>query len=130
VKRYLIPIRPMPKPRMTKKSSVYSKAAKRYWAWKDELWYACFDNALDVTTVAPPCISCEFTLPMPKSWSKWKREEMLGKIHRQKPDLSNLIKAIEDCLWDKDEGIGMYGRMVKRWGKEGQIEIILEEVVE
>jgi Holliday junction resolvase RusA-like endonuclease len=48
----------------------------------------------------------EFHIPMPKSWSKKKKAEMVGKPHQQTPDLDNFIKSLdaivpEDCgIWD------------------------------
>lgn len=35
---------------------------------------------------------------MPPSWPRKKREAMIGNPHTQKPDLSNIAKAIEDGL--------------------------------
>ena len=51
MKRYLIPIVPMGKPRMTRKGSRFTPSAKRYWAWKDELWYACVEAGMDVAGI-------------------------------------------------------------------------------
>ena len=67
-----------------------------------------------------------FILPMPRSWSKRKRDDMDGKPHQQKPDKDNLEKAILDavyaddcCVWD--------GRATKLWGKEGKIIVKTEQ---
>jgi Holliday junction resolvase RusA-like endonuclease len=64
---------------------------------------------------------------MPKSWSKKKRERMDGQPHRQRPDLSNLIKALEDSLYEDDSKIWQYRGLEKRWGETGQIIIQIEE---
>ena len=48
-----------------------------------------------------PCeIRCLFNMPIPKSYPKSKRALiMAGKLqHVKKPDTSNLVKFIEDCL--------------------------------
>lgn len=62
-----------------------------------------------------------FFMPMPKSWSKAKREKMLGQLHQQKPDLSNLLKALEDSLYGDDSHIAHYGSLTKVWSETGHI---------
>ncbi len=42
-------------------------------------------------------LEIEFLMKMPDSWSHAKKERMIGQPHIYKPDLSNLIKWIEDC---------------------------------
>ena len=63
-----------------------------------------------------------FTLPMPKSWSKKKRENMRGRPHRQKPDVDNLCKALLDALYT-DDCVVWDIAIRKIWGDEGSIEI-------
>ena len=50
----------------------------------------------------------EYHMPIPKSWSRIRRLNAVGEPHVSKPDLSNLIKFIEDALnevlW-KDDSI-------------------------
>lgn len=40
----------------------------------------------------------EYQMPIPKSWSRRRRLDAIGKPHVSRPDLSNLIKFIEDAL--------------------------------
>lgn len=40
----------------------------------------------------------EFYMPIPPSWSKVKKRAYLHKYHEKKPDLSNLIKFVEDTF--------------------------------
>jgi len=61
---------------------------------------------------------------MPKSWSKKKKEEMYCQPHKQRPDLDNLIKALQDCLCEEDSHIHTYLDVSKVWGKDGAIIII------
>ncbi len=61
-----------------------------------------------------------FYLPMPKSWSKKKRELMNETPHQQKPDLDNLVKSINDALLEED-GIVYRLDASKWWGYEGKI---------
>lgn len=80
----------------------------------------------------PPAIGFTFNIPMPKHWSKAKKERMNGQIHQQKPDLDNLIKAVKDCFTYgrhvDDSYVGTYLFAQKVWAYEGSI--ILYEVQE
>ena len=41
-----------------------------------------------------------FYMPMPSSWSDKKRQQMVGKHHISRPDISNMIKFMEDLAVD------------------------------
>jgi Holliday junction resolvase RusA-like endonuclease len=60
-----------------------------------------------------------------RSWSKKKRQEMIGQLHRAKPDRDNIDKAILDCLYKEDSGIAR-GTIEKRWGTVSQLEVVIE----
>ena len=109
--RFTIPGTPCPKPRMTRRD-VWKKrpCVVRYREWADRA-RACAPADL---TQEPVCLNMVAYLPMPDSWPKKKREAMRGQLHRQKPDLSNICKAVEDALFERDEGIA-FGTNVKRW---------------
>jgi Holliday junction resolvase RusA-like endonuclease len=71
-----------------------------------------------------------FLIPMPKSWSKKKRRDMFMMPHESRPDISNLLKAIEDAVYrgldrmgkaKDDSRIWHYGGIEKRWADEGAI---------
>lgn len=53
----------------------------------------------------PTSLHLIFYIEMPKSWSKKKRAEMLGKPHTSKPDFDNLAKAVCDALLAEDSVI-------------------------
>ena len=53
-------------------------------------------------------------LPLPKSLSRKKREQMAGQPHQVKPDIDNLIKSVLDALLKRDQGIHEI-RARKRW---------------
>ncbi len=57
----------------------------------------------------------KFFIPMPKTWRKWQRELMDGKLHRNKPDIDNLLKAFLDSLISEDKFIGHIGEISKHW---------------
>ena len=112
-------ITPVPKPRQTRSDKWKKRpAVMRYRAYADEVrlkGVKLSENGDHVT----------FIIPMPKSWSDKKKIEMDGTAHQQKPDSSNLIKALEDALFTDDSAIWDY-RITKRWGYTGKI--IVEEI--
>ena len=114
------PITPVPKPRMTRSDKWKERACVvRYWEFKDLCRYH--------KIILPECgVSIAFHLPMPKSWPKKKKQQMDGSPHRQKPDLSNLLKALEDALYHDDSAIWHYFGLKKVWADEGGIEITIE----
>jgi Holliday junction resolvase RusA-like endonuclease len=68
-------------------------------------------------------LKATFHMQIPKSWSKKKKREMLGKPHLQRPDLSNFLKFYEDCflemLYADDSQIYKIDA-VKIWAEEGK----------
>jgi Holliday junction resolvase RusA-like endonuclease len=123
----LYDIDPCPKPRMTRQDKWRGQKGRkpirprvaRYRAFADECRLK-IKQGLEGATIW-------FVLPMPKSWSDRKRAEHNGKPHRQKPDMSNLLKALEDALYDDDSTIANYGGLHKVWGVTGSIQIIDRE---
>lgn len=114
------PITPVPAPRMTQADRRPPKrpAVARYHAFQDE----CRLYRVDLK----PGDSVEFVLPMPQSWSKRKKLKMAGKPHEQKPDLDNLLKALQDSVLPEDKHMWKYSKVEKRWGVVGGIVIIAE----
>lgn len=78
----------------------------------------------------PVSLGVAATFAMPKSWSKKKRAAMAGQLHTQKPDLSNLVKAIEDAcnrvLFSDDAQVAVYDECSKRWGDIDQTIVTVE----
>jgi Holliday junction resolvase RusA-like endonuclease len=68
-----------------------------------------------------------FYFPVPKSWAKYKKEEMHMKLHQSKPDIDNCIKALFDSLMKEDKYIADF-RATKKWSNsdEGWIEFIVD----
>ena len=115
--RYVYPIVPCPKPRMSRSDR-----------WKQRpcvLRYRAFCDEVRLRKIELPTegASVQFILPMPKSWNEKKRAAMLGQPNTQKPDLSNLIKALEDAVYADDSTIWHYASISKVWGEAGGIVI-------
>lgn len=109
-------ITPVPKPRMTQRDKWQKRpAVLRYRAFCDEC------RLLGVV-VPESGAHIVFNMPMPASWSKKKRAEMLGQPHQQRPDVDNLGKAIFDAVLP-DDSVVWDIRMTKVWAETGAIEI-------
>lgn len=109
-------ITPIGKPRMTQRDRWAKRpCVSRYWSFKDEL------RRLWGGDKVPSQISLTFYLPMPKSWSKKRRNEMLGMPHQSKPDIDNLIKCFLDCLLEDDSYVWRVDAF-KLWSEDGSIE--------
>ena len=78
----------------------------------------------------PIDVRFEFHMQIPKSLSNIKKEKLLGTFHYKKPDLSNLIKFVEDTfngiLWKDDAQIS-YMFATKKYGKEPKTMIYINE---
>ena len=80
-------------------------------------------KGMDIDLNVEP-LSLQFALPMPKSWSKKRKEKMCLQPHTQKPDLDNLIKAFKDALLKEDSHVWCYDMMTKVWDYEGSIVVL------
>ena len=112
MKRYRLT--PVPKPRMTQADRWKKRpAVLRYRAFCDEV------RALGIQ-LRPTGDRVIFILPMPKSWPKKKRAEMLGQPHQGKPDADNMLKALWDAVHQEDKHI-FHADALKFWGEESAI---------
>ena len=75
--------------------------------------------------------SLYFYIPMPKRWSKKKREAMVGQLHLGKPDIDNMTKAFFDSLSVFDERVAQLSGLGKYWTNKpvGHIEILLNQPI-
>lgn len=116
------PITPVPKPRMTRGDKHQRKPrGTKYRAFVQECRY----RRLHLPASGAHVI---FSMPMPKSFSKKKKDELRGALHTQTPDVDNLLKAVMDAV-NKDDSHIADVRATKIWGDEGQIAIGIEEPV-
>lgn len=110
-------ITPCAKPRMTRADAWKKRPpVLKYWAFKQE--------CLLKKVMCKPGDGYVFTLPMPKSWSKNKKDKMNGSPHVSRPDLDNLLKAIFDAVLPEDSHMWNIGPTCKIWGYEGSIEVV------
>lgn len=116
-------ITPVPKPRMTQRDKWQKRpTVLRYRAFCDE----CRSRGVLVPESGAHIV---FNMPMPASWSKKKKAEMIGRPHQQRPDVDNLGKAIFDAVLPDDSGVWDI-RMTKVWAETGSIEITAAEMSE
>lgn len=109
-------IDPVAKPRMTQRDKWQKRpAVMRYRAFCDE----CRLLGIEVPEAGA---HVTFHIPMPSSWSKKKKEAMLGQPHQQRPDVDNLQKALQDAVLEEDSSVWDV-RITKRWAETGSIEI-------
>lgn len=112
-------VTPMGAVRQTKRD-VWKKrpVVERYHKFRDDLRSACESNNF----ILEDAFEIVFYIPMPKSWSKKKRDKMYMLPHDQKPDIDNLIKAVMDALKPDDKKVWKISAE-KRWAFEGEINI-------
>ena len=126
-------VKPMGKPRMTRRDAWAKRpCVLRYWEFKDTLNAAIeaddgVFNAVNYGNIYRVDWTAYF--PIPKSWSKKKKELFAGGIHRQKPDRDNVDKAILDAIF-KDDSVISDGVLKKRWddGAGARIEVVFHDV--
>lgn len=109
-------VTPVGKPRMTQRDKWQKRpCVMRYRAFCDEVRLHTGGYLEGIHTV-----KLLFHIPMPKSWSKKKKEEMFNTPHRQKPDIDNLCKAFMDAILKDDSCVDRLEAR-KVWYTEGLI---------
>lgn len=74
-------------------------------------------------------VECIFATP--KSWSKAKTAEKMGRAHCQKPDASNILKSVEDALNGiiyHDDAQVFRATLKKTWGEKAGFRVTVREV--
>jgi Holliday junction resolvase RusA-like endonuclease len=116
-------IKPCPKPRMTRADRWKKRPiVLKYWDFCNEL----NRQAIKLEYIPGDKVSLIFFIPMAKSWSKKKREQMLGKPHKAKPDIDNLAKAFLDALLTEDSHVFSL-TAEKYWSNEPSIVVLTDE---
>jgi Holliday junction resolvase RusA-like endonuclease len=110
---------PIPKPRMTRADAWKKRpCVLSYWDFKDAI-VSCAEKQ---DFKLGEAYKVYFNIEMPKSWSEKKKKSMDGQPHKQRPDIDNLIKAIQDTLLEEDSAV-FYVVAVKKWKRKGSIVI-------
>ncbi len=121
-KTFIIEGKPIGAPRMSQRDRWKKRpCVLRYFAWRDK--------AREAAGELPPTEQIESVswvayFEPPASWSKRKRAEHLGKLHRSKPDRDNLDKSLLDALFKEDSQIAS-GEIQKRWGETDRFEVTI-----
>jgi Holliday junction resolvase RusA-like endonuclease len=109
-------ITPCTKPRQTRSDKWKQRPCViRYRAFADE----CRAKGVEIEQSGQ---KVTFFIPMPNSWSKKKRAEMLLSPHQSMPDADNLLKALLDAVHKQDCSIWSIWAE-KRWAEKGAIVI-------
>lgn len=108
---------PVAKPRMTR-ADRYKKrpVVERYWAFKDKIVLQAKKQGFKLGRA----YKVTFVLPLPKSMSMKRKEALIGKAHKLRPDLDNMLKSLNDCLMEEDSSVH-YVTCRKIWGIGGKI---------
>lgn len=70
----------------------------------------------------------KFFIPMPKSWSKKKRNEKCFTLMQEKPDVDNFSKAAFDSLMGEDKAISDFRATKFYYDGSGHLEITIGEL--
>lgn len=113
----ILEINPMAKPRMTIGDRAgHRPIVRKYWQWKEDITLLAAAKNITIEDE----LYVDFQIQIPKSWN-WKlKAQMLAQPHRQRPDLDNLIKALQDALLNEDSHI-YYIDAKKYWAEKGGI---------
>ena len=119
----VVPGRPVAKPRMTRSDKWKKRpCVLQYRAWCDKA--RGYAEGLPPHDSIAMLTAKAFFCP-PASWSRKKRRETIGRLHRQKPDVDNILKAILDCFFPSgDEGVAFVS-CFKVWDMVERLELEL-----
>ena len=128
VQTFVIHQQAMGKPR----SNRYTRnaAIEKYHIWAEKLRYEMKEQGIRLCDLGEVIqIDWYAKIQMPKSWTKKKKLELDGEIHRQKPDRDNIDKAILDSMYykaDSDDCVVGCGYLEKKWTTgEPSIEVVV-----
>lgn len=136
---FIFRIKPIPAPRTTgrmsflltkpvdqwpKKMQAKAKILHRYVDYKDNIRQKALMFGLnDLPSIIE---TLEFHFEMPKRWSERKKKGMVHTLHKNRPDLDNLLKAFQDALCTEDSHIAyIKNGLGKFWNHESFIKLIL-----
>lgn len=130
--QFPIPIEPMGAVRMTQRSKWKDQSAQKYLSYKHFIGVVARRHIAEPIT-KPVGITIAFYYPIPKSWSKVKKDEANdhGIMPAVKPDIDNCIKGVFDALngvaW-KDDNLVVEVSSFKRYSHKPMIVVTIKEV--
>ena len=102
---WTVPMLVVGKPRMTQRDKWAKRPpVLRYRAFADELRLRSPKDLPE----RPSVLHIDYTVPMPKLWSKKKQAEKIFTLHDEKPDCDNSSKGVADILFSEDKTIGSF----------------------
>ena len=116
----------------------YSSQSRQKERWQEEVnaRLALSGQAFEELLKGPISLSLAFVMQIPSSWPKKKIVELeQGKMfwHTFKPDASNMLKWLEDCLtgiiWEDDKQVALVHAM-KYYGLKPLTEIFIQELTQ
>lgn len=122
--KFTIPGQPVGKPRQTQSDKWKKRpCVMRYRAWADLARASIFNNQ-DLRQMRE--ISFVAYMELPASYSKKKKQSLMGTPHHQKPDIDNICKSVLDALLPEDKNIWKISAE-KRWddGNRPRMEVEL-----
>lgn len=115
---------PVPKPRMTVSDRWKQRpCVLRYREYADNI-------RSQVPNMVAKRLVLDFYVPMPKSWSKKKRDEFKGRPHEKTPDIDNLVKAFLDSVYQFSDSHVYQVFATKYWVEEGKEGVNVAEIVD
>jgi Holliday junction resolvase RusA-like endonuclease len=66
--------------------------------------------------------------PMPQSWGQEERRLMIGEPAKPSPDLDNIVGAVMDALFPRNDDHIVSIEAHKVWGEQGQLQITIEKM--
>ena len=120
---FTVPGTPIGKPRMVNSDRWKKRpAVLRYWEWANST-RAAIGPVPPAKNIKLLEVSAFFEPPA--SWSKKKRYQAIGLPHCQKPDGSNILKAVEDILWPDGDQELSNGSYSKKWDWRARLEVTI-----
>jgi Holliday junction resolvase RusA-like endonuclease len=93
-------------------------------------WRAFRDRVQELGITVQDGDAITFVVPMAPSWSAKKRAAHVGQLHRNKPDVDNLLGGLFDgAMPEGDQHIAELGGLRKVWGEVGEIVIERKELL-
>lgn len=112
---------PVPKPRQTRSDKWKQRpCVVRYREWADKAREAA--GGINLHTMTE--LHIRVFIPVPKSYSKKRQQELMGQPHFNGGDSDNYLKAAGDSLFKQDKGLWRVSAE-KRWddGKGARVEV-------